>query len=456
MFFLPGSFRDPNGGVFSDQNKIYRWISPRHEPHYRHLMDSGLYDKLVNKGWLIPHQEVKNEGFGLPPDYRVIEPEKISFISYPYEWSFGQYRDTAILTLKIQRLAMEHGMSLRDASAFNIQFHNGRVVFIDTTSFEILQPGRPWVAYGQFCRHFLAPLALMACDLRLGTMMQQYADGIPLDLAYRLLPLRMKIKSGLSIHLFFHGRSGNGKNAAPPQNSLAFSPAAFQGLINSLENTLKKLTVKRQVSTWENYYKSMIISDDYLLKKKEIITQWIKNIHPVYTWDLGANDATFSRIAAEYGLTVALDSDSLAVEWGYQKVCSENISNLLPLRMDLANPSPGLGWANEERTAWLNRPLPQLTLALALVHHLVIGNNLPLAELARFFSRISPQLIIEFIPKSDPKIREMLAFREDIFPEYHPAGFEEIFSVYFTIEEKQTIPHSERILYLMQRKTGME
>ncbi|MEZ4775644.1 MAG: SAM-dependent methyltransferase [Bacteroidia bacterium] len=453
MDFLPGSFRDPYGGVFSENGNVFRWISPAYEPHYRHLIDSGLYDQLINKGWLIPHHEVENTWTDLPSEYRVVEPETIPFISYPYEWSFLQYREAALLTLSIQLMAMEYGMSLRDASAYNIQFHRGKVTFIDTTSFEILRPGTPWVAYGQFCRHFLAPLALMAGrDIRLGTLMQQYTDGIPLDMVYKLLPFQMKIKPGLAIHLFLHGKAGKKNSSQPSSKAPSFSSASFYGLIHSLENIVKSLKVKSQISTWEDYYKSLIINDLYLISKKDIIAGWIDKIRPSYTWDLGANDGTFGRICAAYGLTIAFDSDPLAVEWGYQQVQNEKVANLLPLRLDITNPSPGLGWVNTERTAWLGRPLPQLTLALALVHHLVIGNNIPLAKLALLFAQISSQLIIEFVPKTDPKVQEMLGFREDIFSEYHEKGFEDVFSRYFLMEEKCIVPHSDRILYLMQRK----
>ncbi|MEZ4828537.1 MAG: SAM-dependent methyltransferase [Bacteroidia bacterium] len=448
-----GSFRDPYSGVVIHQNQVFRWMSSAYEPHYRQLMDSGLYDQLVKNNLIVSHQEVDIQLGEWPADFRIILPRQIPFISYPYEWSFAQYREAALVLLQIQQLAMSFGMSLRDASAYNFQFLDGRMVLIDTASFEILPKNQPWVAYGQFCRHFLAPLCLMAGrDIRLGGMMQQYIDGIPLSLAYRLLPLGQKLKPGLLMHLYFHGKSSGKTHANHSSRKPSFSMASFLGLIQSLTGTIRTLKVKKQISTWENYYRSLILSDEYLAGKKEIVAAWIQKIRPAYTWDLGANDGSLSRIAAAYGLTVAFDSDQVAVEWGYENMKNDTISQLLPLRLDLTNPSPGLGWASRERMAWLSRPLPELTLALALIHHLAIGNNVPMTEIARLFGSLSPWLIAEFVPRSDPKVIEMLAFREDIFSSYHPEGFEESFSRYFEILEKKAVAPTQRVLYLMKRK----
>ena len=200
------SFRDPGGFVYEDRGCIFRQVNLLAKEHYDHLMSSGLYRKLTESGLLIRHEETDV----LPPvpacAYKVICPARVAMISYPYEWSFGQYKDAALLTLAVQRQAIDHGMSLKDCSAYNVQFHEGRPVFIDTLSLERFQEGTPWVAYRQFCQHFLAPLALMSLtDIRLGQLTRTNLDGVPLDLATRLLPWRSRLRFGLLLHLHLHG-----------------------------------------------------------------------------------------------------------------------------------------------------------------------------------------------------------------------------------------------------------
>ena len=204
---LPASFRDPSGFLFFQEDILYRQVNLVYQENFNRLVESGLYDHLVNSGKLISHKETE-----LPPPepetaYKVIQPEQLSFISYPYEWSFSQLKDAALLTLDIQKRALQHGMTLKDSSAYNIQFppEDAKPVLIDTLSFEVYQEGSPWVAYRQFCQHFLAPLALMCfTDERLSQLLRVYIDGISLDLAGSLLPRRTKFNFGLLTHIHLH------------------------------------------------------------------------------------------------------------------------------------------------------------------------------------------------------------------------------------------------------------
>src|SRR5262245_14254456 len=202
---LSASFRDPSGFLFSRDGVLYRQVNRRYEQEYARLMESGLYEKLVKVGVLIPHVEVENVRAEAGECFRVIQPERVPFISYPYEWSFGQLKDAALATLSIQKRALKAGMSLKDASAYNIQFVRGKAVLIDTLSFELYKDGQPWVAYRQFCQHFLAPLTLMALkDVRLSQLLRVYIDGIPLDLASELLPSKTRLNFGLLTHIHLH------------------------------------------------------------------------------------------------------------------------------------------------------------------------------------------------------------------------------------------------------------
>jgi len=455
MKALNSSFRDPSGFVFLEGNNIFRVVNNSYRDDYDKLM-SKLYPALTQAELLISHTEVDFDSTKKANQYKLLQAEKIPFISYPYEWSFSQYKDAALTTLAIQRKALEQGMTLKDASAYNIQFYRGKPIFIDTLSFEKYEEGSPWIAYGQFCRHFLAPLTLMAYhDPRMGAMMRDYIDGIPLDLASGLLPFKSRFRVPLFLHIHLHASSQ--KRHADSENKSAktakkFSHAAMMGLIDSLENGIKKLRLKTDRTEWGAYYEETILSNDYLLKKQTLVSRFLEDIDAKLVWDVGANDGTFSRLAAKKSYTVAFDIDHLAVEYNYLKIKEKQEKNILPLQLDLTNPSPAIGWNNEERDSVFGRENPDLILALALVHHLAISNNVPLRKLATFFANLTPQLIVEFVPKIDLRVRTLLATREDIFPDYTKEGFEAAFDEYFTIEDMQKIEGTDRVLYLMQRK----
>lgn len=456
---LAGSFRDPSGFLFRRDGVLYRQVNRVHRPHYDLLVDSGLYTELVEAGLLIPHEEESEEPDAPVDAYKVIRPEEVDFVSYPFEWSFEQLKDAALTTLAVQKRALDKGMSLRDASAYNIQFHRGRPILIDTLSFEKLREGKPWVAYRQFCQHFLAPLALMSYrDIRLGQLLRTHIDGLPLDLAAHLLPFRARLRGPLLLHLFVHSKSQEryaGDRAIQANKSgRSFSLQAFRGLLDSLTGAIEKLHVKTKTSNWVDYYgEASHYSADSVESKKNMVTDFIKRVSPATVWDLGANTGFFSRIASDQGIkTVAFDMDPGCVEENYRRVKSNGEQNLLPLVCDLTNPSPAIGWGNEERMTLRERGPADLVMGLALVHHLAIANNVPLPRIAEYFASLGRRLIIEFVPKEDEKVRQLLATREDIFPEYTRAGFEEAFKERFDTEHAQEIEGSDRVLYLMRAR----
>jgi ribosomal protein L11 methylase PrmA len=388
---LDASFRDPAGFLFSSGGTLYRQVNQVYAADYARLLESGLYDRLVKAGLLIPHVEVSQvSADGLQAEsrpsgqaFKVIQPERVPFISYPYEWSFGQLQDAALATLSIQKRALKVGMTLKDASAYNIQFVRGRPTLIDTLSFTTYVPGKPWDAYRQFCQHFLAPLALMAyVDVRLSHLLRTFIDGIPLDLASRLLPFRTRANFGLLTHIHLHAGAQSRYAQANVKSSMAgrqVSQNAFVGLIESLETTVKKLTWKPAGTEWGNYYQITNYSDVAFENKKELVTRWVGHTQPALVWDLGANRGDFSRVASGAGAyTVSFDIDPAAVEQNYRIVKSGKEQNLLPLQLDLTNPSPALGWAHRERQSLEQRAPADLILALAVIHHLAISNNVPL------------------------------------------------------------------------------
>jgi hypothetical protein len=451
---LSASFRDPSGFLFWRGGTLYRQINRQYEGEYARLMESGLYDRLVKAGLLLTHVEVDEPAEQPDVAFKVIQPERVPFISYPYEWSFGQLKDAALATLSIQRRALKAGMSLKDASAYNIQFVRGKATLIDTLSFEVYKEGQPWVAYRQFCQHFLAPLALMALrDVRLNQLLRIYIDGVPLDLASQLLPARTRWNFGLLTHIHLHaGAQKRYAGADVKSRRTTMSKQAMTGLVDSLESTVRKLEWKPGGTEWGNYYDITNYSDAAFEHKKELVRDWSERLRPSLVWDLGANRGVFSRVAGASGAyVVSSDIDPTAVEQNYRQVKNEKTPNLLPLLLDLTNPSPAIGWGNEERDSFLGRGPADMVLALALIHHLAISNNVPLPQLAEFFAKVGKWLVIEFVPKADSQVQKLLVSRQDIFPGYTRQGFEDAFGRCFRIREAVPVRESERILYLLER-----
>lgn len=451
---LKSSFRDPSGHLFKYENKLLRSVSSSYSENYDILMTSGLYEKLVQKGFLIPHKEIEIALKDNNNLHKVLEPEFISYISYPYEWSFSQLKDAALLTLKIQKLALKYGLSLKDASAYNVQFHNGKPVFIDTLSFEKLEKNHAWIAYKQFCQHFLAPLALMAyTDIRLNNLAKNYIDGIPLDLASKLLPFSSKLNVSLLMHIHMHAKSQKEYESKEVdiENDVKVTEFQLLSIIDSLESAVKSLKFPGSKTEWGEYYTFTNYEAAAFENKKVIIEKFLDVLNPSSLWDLGANNGHFSKLASDRGIrTCSLDIDPVAVEKNYLRVKQNNEKNILPLLIDLTNPSPAIGWANAERDSISNRGQIDVVMALALIHHIAISNNVPLEQIAEYFKSLSKNLIIEFVPKSDSQVKKLLATRKDIFPEYTQEGFEKAFQKYYKIRECVKITDSERFLYLME------
>ncbi|OPZ16662.1 MAG: hypothetical protein BWZ10_01374 [candidate division BRC1 bacterium ADurb.BinA364] len=448
-----GSFRDPSGYVFHRNGELLRRINPSYRDNYQQLMASGLYDALVRGGLLVPHAEVGAEpGGGL-----VIRPEYVDFVAYPYEWCFSQLQDAALATLAIQKAALSHEMTLKDASAYNMQFHRGRPVLIDTLSFARRVPGAPWGAYRQFCQHFLAPLALMSLnDIRLGQLFRLHIDGIPLDLAAALLPRTSWLRPALLLHLHLHAKSQR-HFAERPLASLprrrAIGTRAALGLLDSLQSAIRRLRWRPNKTQWANYYATANYADEAMAEKKRLVGEFLRHSAPRTVWDLGANTGAFSRIAAEHASRViALDSDPGAVDINYRQCRRDGDEKILPLAMDLTNPSPGIGWMNMERKTLLSRGPADAALALALVHHLAISNNLPFEAIADGFARMCRDLIVEYVPKEDSQAQRLLYSREDVFDRYTQNGFEQAFAARFDIVRTTPIPGTLRTLYYMRQK----
>ncbi len=448
----PASFRDNSGFIFKKDDRFYRFVSPVYETHYSRLMSSGLYDELVKKNKLIPHQELTETTAFDFYDGRILLPEQIPFISYPYEWSFDMYKDASLLTLQVAMISLQKEMILKDATPFNIQFYKGRPVFIDTLSFENYEEGKLWIAYRQFCECFLGPLLLMHyCHPDCNKLFAVYPNGIPMDVLASLLPKRSKWNMNTQLHVHLQAKfSGKSKQKAADENN--FSKKKLELLLKGLESFVQKLSLKKIKTTWADYYTDTILGDDYLQAKTKLVQSFISDIDFKSVIDLGANDGHFSLLLNKDKQVVATDADSNCINQLYLKIKNENRTNVLPLINNLTTPSPAIGWANAERESLTTRLKSDLVLALALIHHLAIANNVPLKLIAVWLKPMGQYLIIEFVPKSDEKVKLLLQNRQDIFDTYSLEHFKNIFTADFEILKEEKVGNTERFLFLMKRK----
>lgn len=449
---VPSSFRDPSGFVYRREGTLFRQVHTSYAGTYQSLKATRFYESLVVDGLMLGWEEVPLTFAADAHAACVLKPIPLRFVSHPYEWSFGMLRDAALLTLDLQRKALEAGYVLKDASAYNIQFHLGRPVLLDTLSFDPRQEDEPWIAYGQFCRHFLAPLALMSrVDIRLGSLLAEHLDGLPLDFVSRVLPGNTRLNFGLLAHLHLHSKSkGADTQKRPAKGSM--STTALLALTDSLERTIRSLKWDPQGTEWATYYQETNYQEESSKHKQQVVGGWLENLSKTCTtcWDLGANDGRYSMMAVQAGMwTLAADIDPAAVELAYRHTRNHQVSALHPLLVNLTNPPTGRGWMGAERQGLLDRGPADLAMALALVHHLAIGNNVPLRSVVEMLLKCGRHLILEWVPKEDSQVERMMVARKDVFNEYNQHRLEEALTSQAVVLDRVPVRGTKRVLYLV-------
>jgi hypothetical protein len=460
----PASFRDRSARVYHRNGRVLRGLSPSALSNWLRLEGSAFFPRLVAEGRVVrtrrldaaaaAHAHQPDEWAGL------LEHERIPFVSYPYEWSFGMLRDAALLHLDLMLAALAEGFILKDASPYNVQWVGSRPVFIDIPSFEPLAPGEPWVGYRQFCELFLYPLMLRAYkDVPFQPWLRGHIDGIEPEQCLRLMSARDLSRPGVLAHVYLQARLqalyGQGdRDIRSDLRRAGFDPSLITANVRRLKKLVSRLRWKASASTWSEYARQCPSYSDAELAEKVAFVESAVSAQASrrwrLAWDLGANTGMFSRICAEQAdYTVALDADELAVERLYQHAREANEANgtLLPLVMNLADPSPNLGWRGLERQALVRRQAPDLVLCLALIHHLVIGANIPLPELLVWLRDLGGALVIEFIAKKDPMVQRILRNRVDQYADYDQELFERLLTEKFEVARRCTLASGNRMLY---------
>ncbi|MEM6718747.1 MAG: class I SAM-dependent methyltransferase [Bacteroidota bacterium] len=451
------SYRDPSGHIYVENEIIKRIIFPSYFPQYEALKSANFFQKAFQHKLLIPHEEIENS-----KTHICIQPEQIPFITYPYEWSFQQYKEAALHTLKLQKYALQHNFSLKDATAYNIAFYKGSTIFIDTLSLDFYKENTPWRAYKQFITHFLGPLLIAKYHgVEFLKTMSNFIDGVPLKLIASLLPAKTKLNPFLyaNIHLLAKYENKHQEADVVQTKQAKLSKKGLFNIIDSLYNFIKKLQLKEQ-SEWGNYYQKTNYSDTAFQQKSTIINDWIQQLQAKTVIDVGGNDGTFVRqITSKIDYALVGDIDNNAIDQNHYIVKKNKEQHLLPFVIDLLNPSAAIGFQNTERFSFLQRILefqPEVTLALALIHHLSLTGNVPFENSAAFFASFSKNLIIEFPKRADSYATRLLNSKAEFkaqFGHYNVENFEKIYSEHFEMIAKKEIADSERILYLFKNKT---
>ena len=461
--FDSGSFRDPDTRIFHHDGSVYRCLSARALRDWRQLAGTGFYERFVADRRVIPTREVTDLGTLPPLDGRwaaILEHERVPFVSYPYEWSFGMLKDAALLQLDVTRAALDEEMTLKDATAFNVQWRGAHPTFIDIGSFTAYAAGEPWAGYRQFCETFLYPLLLQAYrNVPFHPWLRGSLEGISAAQCSALLTGRDRLRRGVLAHVVLQAQAqaryeDTVGDVRRELRAAGFGAGLIKHNIDRLRRTVARLRWTVSRSTWSNYQREHSYEDADLRRKGEFVGQVLDRRRWPVVWDLGCNTGHYSRMAARHADHVlALDADHLVVERLYESLKADGPDNILPLLADLADPSPGLGWRGRERLPLAERGRPALIVCLALVHHLVIGRNIPLDDFVAWLAQFGAELILEYVGRDDPMVERLLRNRRDQEPDYSGEAVRAALERHFGAITHTTLPSGTRTLYHCLPKT---
>ena len=453
----PGSFRDRTARVFYHDGKVLRGLSGPALSEFEALAGTAFYRRFTDSGGIVATERRDSPPAASASGVEwaaVLEHERVPFVSYPYEWSFEMLRDAALLHLDLVLAALDEGMGLKDASAYNVQWKGVRPVFVDVASFYQRQSREPWVGYRQFCQMFLYPLLLQAYrDVPFQPWMRGSIDGIGAEVCLLLMGTRNFLRVGVFAHVYLQAKaqaaySATARNVKADLNAAGFDTPMIKANASRLRTLVAGLQWKPAQSAWSEYVKCGHYDDADAKQKRDFVRNVAETRHWGLTWDIGANVGVFSRIVAERAdHVIAMDADHVAVDRLYQALKHEGIPNVLPLVINVTDPSPALGWRNMERKVLEDRGRPELVLALALIHHVVIGGNIPMAEFIQWLRDLGGELIIEFVTREDPMVEALLRNKDDQYDDYDEQVFERELAARFTVIKRHALGSGARILY---------
>jgi len=458
----PGSFRDPESRVFYADGQVFRSLSKEGLEDFEALAASGLLDDAR-----IVRTERADDAAGLEQllakeTAAVLRHELIPFVSYPYEWTFSMLKDAALVQLDLLLAALDHELVLKDSSPYNMQWRGARPVFVDVGSFERLREGEPWVGYRQFCMLYLYPLLLQSAKgVPFHAWLRGSIDGIAPAQMRGLSSFRDRLRRGWLTNVFLHARleqryGDRGGEVKRDVKRAGFNKQILLANVRKMKKLVERLEWSPPEGVWVAYGERNSYTDDDARRKDEFVRDVSSSRHWPLVWDIGCNNGRYSRIAAEGAKTVvAVDADQGPVELLYRELRDQGDERILPLTMNLADPSPGLGWRGLERKAMPERGKPDLVLALALVHHVAISANVPVKEFVDWLASLGCSLVIEFPTREDPMVQKLLAPKRDgLHPDYELGFFERCLGEAFEVERSERLESGTRVLYFARPKRG--
>lgn len=461
----PGSFRDPLSRVFVGDDAVWRGLTEEALADYEAVAGSDFFRAAIERGDVVG-TELADDPSVVPGEWAaVLRHQRIDVQSYPYEWTFEMLRDAARLQIQLSRQALAEGLITKDASSYNVQFVGARPVFLDVGSFERLRPGEPWYGYRQFCELFLNPLYVQALTgVPFRPLLRSNVDGLSPSFTANLLGGRGRLHKGTLTHVRLHARAerryadaDRRRDVRAELKQAGLGPKVLDAQLRNLGKAIDALDWDQQHSTWSAYGERAHYTDRDLAAKAAFVTDAVTSApRRDLVLDLGANDGHFSRVAldAGAGYVVAVDVDDLVVDRLYRALRDAGERRVLPLVIDLADPSPALGWRSRERPSFVDRVRPDVMLCLAVVHHLALTNNVPLPGIVDFLADFGGAVVVEFPHRDDPMAARLLARkRTGLFGGYDVAAWEQALQHRFTVLTSTQLPGGTRTLYHCAPKT---
>ncbi len=460
VFTEAGSFRDRRGRIYYVGDRVLRTVMPIAVDDYNFVRSTGLIEQLVGDGRLVAETQVDKQVLAAAAHDAaiVLEHPKLPFVSYPYEWSFAALKSAALLHLDIQQAALERGVAMTDASAYNVQFIGPRPVFIDHLSFRRYKDGEFWSGHRQFCEQFINPLLLQSLTgVPHNAWYRGALEGIPAEELRHVLPWRSRLSWNVFTNVFLQARlqtsSADASTAIEKAKAKRLPRIGFEQILHGLRRWVSTLEPRSHGSSvWQDYAQDNSYADDETSKKRQFVADFVSSVQPGLILDIGCNTGDYSAVALGNGanLAIGFDFDFGALDYAFNRAWRESL-NFLPLHLDAANPSPNQGWLQAERHGLSERAQGDAVLALALVHHLAIARNIPLQQVIDWLVAMAPQGVIEFVPKTDPMVQRLLQMREDLFDDFELAAFETMLSSRARIEKSVQVSSGGRTLYWFDR-----
>jgi len=472
------SFRDPDGRLLVIDDRVLRLVTKTGAANLNAFLASAVAKQFVAAGQLVGARIPDADSIKLLSEYlqrengrdeaheAVFEHERITFPSFPYEWAPEMLYRAGRLTLDLAESALTEGFGLKDATPYNVLFRGPEPVFVDLLSFERRDPRDPvWKPYAQFVRVFLLPLlASKYFGLELKQLFLASRDGLEPEEVYSLCGIARRLRSPfltlVSIPTWLASKSGKDQTKIYRERRLGSAGQAryvLDRLFKRLRRLLKKVEPQSdRKSEWSDYVSyNKNHAPDYLAEKQSFIQEALREFKPRNVLDVGCNTGYFSRIAARSGAgVVAIDQDPATVGALWREATTSGL-NILPLVVDLTRPSPSVGWRNGENPSFLARAQGafDLVLMLAVIHHMLVSERVPLNEILSLAVDLTTDLlIVEFVGADDPMFQRLTRGRDHLFKDLTNDAFRSACLQSFDVIHCRRLADANRWIYLLKKR----